>query len=190
MTVKQVGFNLEESERIAGDENKTVYFILNSKKAKDTRTFGQDILLGTHIIRNVSKFFFTPPPKNSIQADEASIVIAGSIHETQFNKPRYASWSLFDADDVIFSGGSAGGENQSAVLVPIDEAEKKGEGEEGEEEEGPEEVALDWWSKYFASKENQCEHGNKDGDCDAKGHSDEEEGAAEDAGNEGKPRFK
>ena len=90
---------------------------------------------------------------------------------------------------IFFSGGGGGGENQSAVLVPIDEAEKKGEGEEGDEEEGPEEVALDWWSKYFASKENQCEHGNKDGDCDAKGHSDEEEGG-EDAGNEGKTRFK
>ncbi len=47
-------------------------------KAKDTRTFGQDILLGTHIIRNVSKFFFTPPNKNTISADEASIVIGFS----------------------------------------------------------------------------------------------------------------
>ena len=40
---------------------------------------------------------------------------------------------------------------QSAVLVPIEEGEKK-DGEDGDEEEGAEEVALDWWSKYFASK--------------------------------------
>ena len=82
----------ERQKYVEGEWDKTVDLIMNSKKAKDTRTFGQDILLGTHIIRNVSKFFFTPPPKNSIQADEASIVIAGSIHETQFNKPRYSKF--------------------------------------------------------------------------------------------------
>ncbi|CBY31901.1 unnamed protein product [Oikopleura dioica] len=78
-------------------------------KAKDTRTFGQDILLGTHIIRNVSKFFFTCPPKHSLAADEAKA--------------------------------------KSAVLIPIDEDAKK-----DDEEEATDEVALDWWSKYFASK--------------------------------------
>lgn len=95
-------------------------------KAKDTRTFGQDILLGTHIIRNVSKFFFTCPPKHSLAADEASLVIQGSIHESQ---------------NVIAK------ETKSAVLVPIDEDAKK-----DDEEEATDEVALDWWSKYFASK--------------------------------------
>jgi len=64
-----------------------------------------------------------------------SLEKAGSIHETQFSKPM----------------GGGGGDGQSAVLVPIDEDKQKGEGEE-DEEEGPEEVALDWWSKYFASK--------------------------------------
>ena len=80
------------------------------------------------MIRNVSKFFFICPPKNILAQDEASLIIAGSIHETQ-----------------NVSGKS---EQASAVLIPIDE-DKKGD---EDDEEGPEEVALDWWSKYFTSK--------------------------------------
>ena len=76
----------------------------------------------------MSKFFFICPPKNILAQDEASLIIAGSIHETQ-----------------NVSGKS---EQASAVLIPIDE-DKKGD---EDDEEGPEEVALDWWSKYFTSK--------------------------------------
>ena len=48
--------------------------------------------------RNVSKFFYLCPPKNLLAQDEASLIIAGSIHETQ---------------NVGRSEGA------SAVLVPI-----------------------------------------------------------------------
>ena len=31
-------------------------------------------------------------------------------------------------------------------------------------------MALDWWSKYFASKENQCPDTKHGTDCEGKGH--------------------
>ena len=31
-------------------------------------------------------------------------------------------------------------------------------------------MALDWWSKYFASKENQCPDTKYGTDCEVKGH--------------------
>ena len=62
--------------------------------------------------------------------DEKSLIIAGSIHEIHGIKGK--------------------SEIGSAVLVPIDEDKKKGEDGE-DDEEGPEEIALDWWSKYFRS---------------------------------------
>ena len=47
------------------------------------------------------------------------------------------------------------------MLVPIDEDKQKGEGDGEDEEEGPEEIALDWWSKYFASKGTNLLQGQK-----------------------------
>lgn len=100
--------------------------------------------------------------------DEASLIIAGSIHETQ-----------------NFSGKS---DVASAVLIPIDEDKKEGE----EDEEGTEEVALDWWSKYFTSKDTQTQE-RKDAETEDGLESDEENGGDnpknEQDESEGKTRF-
>ena len=68
--------------------------------------------------------------------------------------------------------------------MPIEEGEKK---DDDDEEEGAEEVALDWWSKYFASKENQCPDTKHGTECEETKHSDDEGDENENA--EGRPRF-
>lgn len=69
----------------------------------------------------------------------------------------------------------------------------EGKGED-DDEEGSEEVALDWWSKYFSSKDTQTRE-RKEAETDDEMLSDDENTNENTLDNnetkiEGKPRFK
>ncbi|XP_076803747.1 otoferlin-like isoform X4 [Clavelina lepadiformis] len=131
----------------------------------DCRAFGRSVLVGTHIISNISKFMFRPADKSKTYTAACRLLSQGlaGIREQQ-HRAAYAAAIAAKEDTVLTvdpvqtqqPNGAAG-----AVKIEIQEEDKR----INEEEEDPlDETTLDWWSKYFASLETLNEEKQKQDD--------------------------
>uniref|UniRef100_H2Z074 C2 domain-containing protein n=1 Tax=Ciona savignyi TaxID=51511 RepID=H2Z074_CIOSA len=132
----------------------------------DCRAFGRSVLVGTHIISNISKFVFRPPDKSKIytgktldRLSNASCPNRSTVHSfgpsiAQLISEFYITFKqlkkLVNKNKLCFF--------RVSLDLNLDDEEKKTK----EDEEDPlDEATLDWWSKYFASLETLNEEKSK-----------------------------
>nr|CAB3264595.1 otoferlin [Phallusia mammillata] len=122
----------------------------------DCRAFGRSVLVGTHIISNISKFVFRPPDKSKIYTAACKLFVQGIQGMKQNGVGTTTT-------DVIVNIDTNNPALPPSGMTEVDLEDKENKSKE-DEEDPMDEAALDWWSKYFASLETLNEEKMKQED--------------------------
>ncbi|XP_078483992.1 otoferlin isoform X2 [Ciona intestinalis] len=124
----------------------------------DCRAFGRSVLVGTHIISNISKFVFRPPDKSKIYTDGEY----GNHKKKRKGIKRNGEVSTETNDTVVNIYDTPTLPPSGMVEIALENEEKKSK---DDDEDPLDEATLDWWSKYFASLETLNEQKQKQDDA-------------------------
>uniref|UniRef100_F6VBD0 C2 domain-containing protein n=1 Tax=Ciona intestinalis TaxID=7719 RepID=F6VBD0_CIOIN len=146
----------------------------------DCRAFGRSVLVGTHIISNISKFVFRPPDKSKIYTGYLLLCLCRIKRNGEVStETNDTVVNIYDTPTPPPSGMveiSLEAECELVHFFKYDarflEKNVKRRGSVAEEkkskddDEDPlDEATLDWWSKYFASLETLNEQKQKQDDA-------------------------
>ncbi|XP_014771959.1 otoferlin isoform X1 [Octopus bimaculoides] len=121
----------------------------------DCRSFGRFVLVGSHIIKSLSKFMYVPTTKRA--KDALKKLFPGR----DLDAPKVVSEYSQKSEDVAINIDEKQPLISRDQMITIDAmdrkeqktAENKRRRKAGIDEEEPDLESLDWWSKYFASVE-------------------------------------
>lgn len=139
----------------------------------DCRSFGRFVLVGSHIIKSLSKFMYVPTTKRAKDAlkklfpgrdlDAAKVVTEISTKAEDVAITIDEKQPLISRDQVITIDAMDRKDQKTA--------ENKRRRKAGIDEEEPDLESLDWWSKYFVSVETMIRDHYKKDDLAGEGES-------------------